>query len=127
MERHSAGMDRRQRMTAILDRDGYECVWCRRTIEVGLNRATTDHLVPRVKGGPSWIENEVAACRGCNKRRGHISPTEWIDECQRLGLNPNIEAVSTALAALDARIVREGGQRRARKYLDGQLRRLRRR
>lgn len=127
MERHSAGMDRRQRMTAILDRDGYECTWCRRTIEVGLNRATTDHLVPRVKGGPSWIENEVAACRGCNKRRGHISPTEWIDECQRLGLNPNIEAVSTALAALDARIVREGGQRRARKYLDGQLRRLRRR
>jgi len=114
-------------MTAILDRDGYECIWCRRTIEVGLNRATTDHLVPRVKGGPSWIENEVAACRGCNKRRGHISPTEWIDECQRLGLNPNIEAVSTALDTLDARIARDGGQRRARKYLDGQLRRLRRR
>lgn len=120
-------MDRRERMEAILERDGYECVWCRQAIEVGLNRATTDHLIPRVKGGPSWIENEVAACRGCNKRRGHVSPGEWIDECQRLGLEPNIEAITTALQSLSERVQREGGQRRARKYLESQLRRLRRR
>ena len=117
---------RRDRMDLILERDGYECVWCRRPIDVGLNRATTDHIIPRVKGGPSWLENEVASCRGCNKKRGHISPAEWADECRRLGLEPNISAILGALESLESRIHREGGQRRARHYLAAQLRRLRR-
>lgn len=110
----------------ILERDGYECVWCRTTIEVGMNRATTEHLIPRVKGGPSWIENELASCRGCNKRRGHISPVDWIEECHRLGFEPNVTAVRNCLLTLESRIMSEGGQRRIRKYLETQLRRIRR-
>ena len=51
----AAQADRRQRMGEILRRDGAECVWCRRPVDVGLVAATTEHLVPRVKGGPSWI------------------------------------------------------------------------
>jgi len=57
-------------MEVILPRDGAECVGCRRAPERGLDVATTEHLVPRVKGGPSWLENEVAACRRCNHERG---------------------------------------------------------
>jgi hypothetical protein len=28
-----------------------------------LGRTATDHVVPRVKGGTSWLENEVASQR----------------------------------------------------------------
>jgi hypothetical protein len=117
-------LDRRGRMAQILERDGYECIWCRRPIEVGLNRATTEHLIPRVKGGPSWLENEVAACRGCNGRRGHVSAAEWLDECERTGLSPNRQVIVSVLSSLRDRINTEGGCRRMRPHLDRQLRRL---
>ena len=110
-------------MVLILERDGAECVWCREPL-VGLRPATTDHLIPRIKGGPSWIENEVAACRRCNGQRGHLTPCEWLDECERRGWQPNREALERVLRSLEQAIAERGGQRRARPYLDGQLRRL---
>ena len=55
-------------MALILERDGKACVWCRRPLEVGFVEATTEHVVPRLKGGPSWIENEVAACVEAGRR-----------------------------------------------------------
>lgn len=118
-------LSRRERMALILRRDGAECVWCRRPLEVGLVAATTEHLVPRIKGGPSWIENELAACRRCNGERGHRTPGEWFDECERRGWVPNREVIVRALESLDAAIVARGGQRRARPYVASQLRRLR--
>jgi hypothetical protein len=119
-------LDRRARMAVILQRDGAECVWCRRPLEVGLVAATTEHLVPRIKGGPSWLQNEVAACRRCNGERGHRTPGEWIDECDRRGWEPNRAVVERTLAALLEAIERRGGRRRARPYAVTQLRRLRR-
>lgn len=113
-------------MAAILARDGAACVWCRRPLEVGLVEATTEHLVPRIKGGPSWIENELAACRRCNNERGHRTPGEWLDECERRGWDPDRDTVVAALRALDEAIRRRGGQRRARPYVAAQLRRLQR-
>lgn len=118
--------DRRTRLSSILQRDGDECVWCGRRIDTDLVQATTEHLVPRIKGGPSWIENEVAACRRCNGERGHMTPAEWVGECQRRGWQPNLRAIVRALESLQMRIARDGGQRRARPYVSGQLRRLRR-
>lgn len=117
-------LNRRERMSIILERDGAECVWCRRPLEVGLVQATTEHLVPRIKGGPSWVENELAACRRCNGERGHRTPGEWFDECERRGWDPNREAIVDALVALQAAIAERGGQRRARPYIAAQLRRL---
>ena len=113
-------------MALILERDGAECVWCRRPLDVGLVVATTDHLVPRIKGGPSWIENELASCRRCNGERGHRTPGEWFDECERRGWDPNRDAIVGALLALRAAIGERGGQRRARPYVAAQLRRLER-
>lgn len=118
-------LDRRARMELILARDGAECVWCRRPLEVGLVAATTEHVVPRLKGGPSWIENEVAACRRCNGQRGHQSVGEWLDECERRGWEPNRAVLERTLTALLEAIERRGGQRRARRYVASQLRRLR--
>ncbi|MDQ6697890.1 MAG: HNH endonuclease, partial [Actinomycetota bacterium] len=75
-----ANLPRHERLEVILERDGPSCIWCGRPIATRLVAATTEHVVPRVKGGPSWIENEVAACRRCNSQRGHLTPAEWIDE-----------------------------------------------
>lgn len=83
--------------------------------------------MPRIKGGPSWLENEVAACARCNRARGHATPAEWLDECERRGWEPDRAAILSSLERLEAAIAERGGQRRARPYLASQLRRLRKR
>lgn len=115
--------DRATRLRDAVERDGPRCVWCRRECG-GLVRGTTDHLVPKVKGGPSWRENEVLACGRCNGQRGHTSPADWFAECGRRGWEPDGAAVLRALRTLQDAIERRGGQRRARPYLAAQLRRL---
>jgi len=119
-------LSRSARMRLILARDGTNCVWCRREIDTERVAATTEHLVPRIKGGPSWFENEMAACARCNHARGHRTPADWIDELERRGLEPDREAVLRALRSLQAAIAQRGGQRRARPFVLSQLRRLER-
>ena len=116
---------RAERLLLVLARDGAACVWCGRSFDRYV-RPTTEHVVPKVKGGPSWLENEVAACRRCNSDRGHRAPVEWLEECRRRGWEPDEGRLVRALTGLASAIVRQGGQRRARPYLDSQLRRLRR-
>ena len=101
-------MGRRARLEVILERDGPTCVWCRRPVGHGLVEATTEHVVPRAKGGPSWLENEVAACHRCNARRGHLSPTDWADRCEQQGWEPDRERLVRVLRALQDRIASEG-------------------
>ena len=115
--------DRAERLDAALRRDGPTCVWCARPFG-RLVVPTTDHLVPRVKGGPSWPENEVAACRRCNHERGHRTPSDWTEECLRRGWCPDVERVRSTLTRLERAIAGRGGQRRARPYVEHQRRRL---
>lgn len=122
----TAAPGRPERRRQILERDGARCVWCGRDIDIGLVAATTEHVLPKVKGGPSWIENEVVACARCNRGRGHTTPAEWLEECRRRGWDADGAAVLRALERLEAAIAERGGQRRARPYLRSQLRRLRR-
>lgn len=117
-------LPRAERLARILERDGGECVWCRRPLAPGDRDLSLDHLIPRLKGGPAWPENELAACRPCNRRRGHIAPAAWLEDCEARGLSPNRAVVERTLLALRDAIAARGGQRRARPYLDGQLRRL---
>lgn len=126
MPRSGSPPARAARLLAVLDRDGGTCIWCGRAF-APLIAPTTEHVVPRLKGGPSWLENEVAACRRCNGERGHRGPVEWLEECLRRGWDADEARLLRALTALAGAIAREGGQRRARPYLDAQLRRLRRR
>jgi len=119
-------LSRAARMRLILIRDGTSCVWCRREIDSERVPSTTEHLVPRIKGGPSWIENELAACARCNRERGHRTPADWIDELERRGLEPERDTVVRTLHLLQQAIAERGGQRRARPYVVSQLRRLER-
>jgi hypothetical protein len=113
-------------MNVILDRDGPYCVWCSTPLDNSRNQPTTEHLVPRIKGGPSWLENELAACKRCNNERGHQSPAGWLQDCMGMGRTPRTDIIIGALERLQAAILERGGQRRARPYIDSQLRRLRR-
>ena len=117
---------RSERLDAARRRDGDTCLWCGRVL-AGQVAATTDHLVPKVKGGPSWLENEVAACRRCNGERGHRGAVDWLEECERRGWSPDGERLRRVLESLAAAIAERGGQRRARQHLQTQLRKLRRR
>ncbi|MEM9200632.1 MAG: HNH endonuclease [Actinomycetota bacterium] len=117
---------RRRRLELILERDGPTCVWCGCDVDTALVVATTEHVIPRLKGGPSWIENEVAACKRCNGRRGHRNLVDWADECDANGWTPDRMRLVRVLESLQLRIEEQGGQRKARPYLASQLRRLRR-
>lgn len=117
---------RAERLRLAVERDGARCVWCGRAF-APLVPPTRDHLVPRAKGGPSWLENEVPACRRCNAERGHRGVVEWLEECEGRGWHPDEDAVARALTALAAAIAERGGQRRARTYAEAQQRRLARR
>jgi HNH endonuclease len=119
-----ADLPRAERLRLILERDGAECVWCRLPLAPGHRLLSLDHVVPRLKGGPAWIENEVAACRACNRARGHAAPVDWLRECEARGLRPNGAAIERSLLSLRDAIEARGGQRRARPYLDAQLRRV---
>jgi hypothetical protein len=117
-------LPRGERLAHILARDGAECVWCRRDLPLGHRDLTLEHVIPRLKGGPAWLENEVAACRPCNRQRRHTAPLAWLDDCERRGLTPNRDAITQSLHRLKTAIEARGGQRKARPYLDAQLRRL---
>ncbi|GLY92771.1 HNH endonuclease [Actinoplanes sp. NBRC 103695] len=66
--RHSRGPSWSR--AGVLGRDRRRCAYCGRTA------TTIDHVLPRSRGGGnSWL-NTVAACGGCNQRKGDRTPAE---------------------------------------------------
>lgn len=112
------------RVAEIARRDGCSCAWCGRVLDTGSPAATLEHVIPKLKGGPAWIENEVIACRACNHSRGHTSPADWMRLCLERGARPSLNVVRARLHELDAAIKTRGGVRRARAYLEGQIKRF---
>lgn len=52
------------------------CQWCGVKLKRGtrLLEPTRDHLIPRSKGGNSYLENIVLSCKSCNTLRGNGLP-----------------------------------------------------
>jgi hypothetical protein len=50
-----------------------ECVYCG-----SLTELTTDHLIPRNRGGDDSADNVVLACQPCNTARGDKGIFEWL-------------------------------------------------
>src|SRR4051794_20739979 len=100
------------RLIHVLERDGARCIWCGRALVAADPEATLDHLIPRLKGGPTWPENELAACRSCNGARGHFGPVQWLRVCDERGWHPDRAIIKRQLEQLELAIERRGGQRR---------------
>ncbi len=58
----------------ILARDRHTCQYC--LSEDSPAKLTLDHIIPRSRGGLNAWENMVAACFGCNNRKGDRTPDE---------------------------------------------------
>ncbi len=56
--------------SGVLVRDGHRCGYC------GGTATTVDHVLPRSRGGRNTWSNTVAACGGCNQRKGDRTPAE---------------------------------------------------
>lgn len=54
----------------VMSRDGHRCGYC------GGPATTVDHVLPRSRGGRNTWLNTVAACGGCNQRKGDRTPAE---------------------------------------------------
>lgn len=54
---------------AILHRDGFTCVYCKKVLSV--RAAQLDHIIPRKDGGASIATNLVTCCGPCNLGRQH--------------------------------------------------------
>jgi len=54
----------------VLGRDNRTCGYC------GGHATTIDHVTPRARGGKSTWVNTVAACNGCNQKKGDRTPSE---------------------------------------------------
>jgi len=56
--------------TGVLNRDHRTCAYC------GGLATTVDHVTPTSRGGKNTWLNTVAACGGCNQRKGDRTPAE---------------------------------------------------
>ncbi len=70
----------------VFKRDNYECRYCGNDD----TPLTVDHLVCWEAGGPSIIENLVAACRKCNKVRGDTPYAAWLQHPHYIRVSKNL-------------------------------------
>jgi 5-methylcytosine-specific restriction endonuclease McrA len=76
----------------VLARDGYTCQYC--GAQPGARQLTVDHVLPRSRGGRDTWENVVAACAGCNGRKGSRTPEEAKLTLRRQPRRPRYLAVT---------------------------------
>ncbi len=119
-------MSSEARIEHLLELQDYQCAWCGYDLTKPNARPTRDHVVPKIKGGPTRLENEVASCGSCNRQRGHRSPSQFIESSRdERGLEPKAGLVADQLDALAAAIQREGGMRKIRDYVTREAKRVR--
>lgn len=61
---------------------GNTCVFCSRPTNLRSSnplRSETDHAIPKARGGNNTIENAQNTCRDCNRQKGSMTTTEYIN------------------------------------------------
>lgn len=66
----------RQRIQALLKRDGRACFYCGIDLEEG--EETLEHIVPRTRGGTHHLANLALAHERCNQDAGNLSAVEKV-------------------------------------------------
>ncbi len=74
----------------IFARDRHTCQYCGRQ----RSDLTLDHILPRHRGGAHSWENLVAACKGCNHRKGGRTPEEARLRLVRVPFEPRSDVYS---------------------------------
>jgi 5-methylcytosine-specific restriction endonuclease McrA len=69
----SAAFDKADFVGALLTSDGI-CAYCLRPS----NRLEVDHVIPLSRGGSCDVNNLVAACARCNRRKSAKTALEWV-------------------------------------------------
>lgn len=62
----------------IWRRDNFTCTYCSKESS-NKTVLTVDHILPREYGGDNTTNNLTTACRGCNKKKGSLLLTQFID------------------------------------------------
>ncbi len=65
----------------VLVRDDHTCQYCGKRG----HDLTLDHVIPRHRGGQHIWENVVAACKGCNHKKGPCGSRTWRSPANRSG------------------------------------------
>lgn len=77
-------------------RDGYRCQYC--LVRLPASELTTDHVVPRSRGGMTSWDNVVTACSPCNRKKANRTPAQARMALQRAPERPyNLPALSLRL------------------------------
>lgn len=69
----------------VLKDQGYLCFYCQ--CFLGDSNTSRDHKIPLCRGGSNGIENIVAACLTCNKRKRHMTAEEFIERRNVVSVN----------------------------------------
>ena len=69
-------------------RDAFECQYCAQDFKT--HELTFDHVIPRSRGGHTQWDNIVAACRGCNTKKGNHMPKEVQMHPKRAPVEPSL-------------------------------------
>lgn len=91
----------------VFARDGFRCVYCGERFPP--EELTLDHVEPRMRGGDDSEGNLVAACRGCNTRKGSLAA--WAFLAERPQERENFLRLATAVWPRLRRAVREAARR----------------
>ena len=101
------------RRTALFERDGYRCAYCRRTVvwrpeafrkggKARSDDATLDHKIPKAGGGSSDDANLATCCRECNRLKGNTGPKRFGKKLRCLIVRRPLE-IARELAAGESR------------------------
>jgi hypothetical protein len=61
---------------------GSRCAYCLR--DVGFEKLTRDHIVPKSHGGGDTPENMIPACTKCNKRKSNLRLKKFLADPKRI-------------------------------------------
>jgi 5-methylcytosine-specific restriction endonuclease McrA len=70
---------------AVIDRDGYFCVYCDDDLTDG--EIHLDHIIPESRGGPTSYENLQVTCRKCNTAKGVLSESEFMHRLRQRAIS----------------------------------------